>query len=129
MRWAAAIAVSNGVAEKVVEIENAEALATDRLQWMQKDRQIEGFNPRQNGLEHGIVEIVAVDFGDPVDAAHARLQGNAIELIDGTVWVKHRRPGQHHAAGGVGRWGDGAIVSGTSHLMARRPIRPVSLAP
>jgi hypothetical protein len=79
----------DGVAEKVVEIENAEALATDRLQWMQKDRQIEAFNPRQNGLEHGIVEIVAVDVGDPVDAAQARLPGNAIELIDGTVWVKH----------------------------------------
>jgi len=53
MGWAAAIAVSNGVAEKVVEIENAEAFATDRLQWMQKDRQIEGFTRARMGSNMG----------------------------------------------------------------------------
>src|SRR5215831_5821338 len=73
MRCVAAIAVSMGFAEKVVEIEDAEALAADRLQGMQKDRQIECLDPRQNGFKHRIVEIAAIDVGPQVDTAHARL--------------------------------------------------------
>src|SRR4029450_12947533 len=69
----------DGVAEKVVEIEHAEALAPDRLLGMQKDRQIEGLDLRQNGLKHRIVEIVAVDLGPHIDAAHARLLRDTME--------------------------------------------------
>ena len=66
------------------------------------------------GANIGIVEIVAVDVGAHVDAAHAGLLGDAVELVDGPVAVEHRQRGQHDEAVGVG------LVRGDRRRRSRR---------
>src|SRR5260221_4176920 len=60
-----------------------------RRQRMKKDRETEDFDPRENGLEKGIVEIVAFNVGPHVNAAYSGQLAHTVEFLNGAVGIEH----------------------------------------
>src|SRR5260370_5805827 len=56
---------------------------------MQKDREFEGLNARENWLEHRIVKIVPGNVGTEIDSAHAWQFAGPLEFAEGTVRMEH----------------------------------------
>src|SRR5258708_11190337 len=56
---------------------------------MQKDREFEGLNARENWLEHRIVKIVTGNVGTEIDSAHAWQFAGPFEFAEGAVRMEH----------------------------------------
>src|SRR5258706_4749710 len=87
------VACSNGGIERnaqdVREIEGRGPLPTNRLERMQKDWKVQGFDARKNRLEQHVVEIAMVDVRAHVNAAYPRQFARAIQFIDGAIREEH----------------------------------------
>src|SRR6267378_1615132 len=79
------------IAKQVREVIGLGAVTAQCRQWMQKNRQVERLDAREDRLKQGIVEVAPFDVGAQVDTAHTWQFARPIELVNGVIGVKHRQ--------------------------------------
>src|SRR5882762_1848480 len=79
------------IAEQVREVVGLGAMAAKSRQRMQKDRQAERLDAREDRLKQGIVEVAPFDVSAQVNTAHAWQFARTIEFVNGVIGVKHRQ--------------------------------------
>src|SRR6267142_4428439 len=79
------------IAEQVREVVGLGAIAAKSRQWVQKTRQVESLDAREDRLKQRIVEVAPFDVGAQVDTAHAWQFARTIELVNGVIGVNHRQ--------------------------------------
>src|SRR6267378_299298 len=99
------------IAEQVREVVGLGAVTALRRQWMQKNRQVERLDAREDRLKQGVVEVAPFDVGAQVDTAHAWQFARTIELVNGVIGVKHRQGQEGKQPRGIGEMrGTRAVV-------------------
>src|SRR6266576_6502110 len=90
------------IAEQVREVVGLGAIAAKSRQWMQKNRQVERLDAREDRLKQRIVEVTPFDVGAQVDAAHTRQFACPIQFVNGVIGVKHRQGQEGNNPRGIG---------------------------